>query len=277
MLISCLISAVVFLIEKIIIQIVSVDYHRRQYESRILANKEGLRFLASLYEVSRNLFPEFEEFAAEDYIIRQGMFKVPGSVKKSGNATPMRALAGQLNVAQGRVVSMFGGVAQEIAGNKNIFNANNPYNVVIDAMQRRSAAEALAKRIWMSFVPENSTALTKSDLLEVMGEDQKFRAEQCFESLDEDGNGDVSLDEMLLHVNKLYDDRRDTAKSMRDVVSNSSFERSFHSILISLSRIMLLGLLTTSCSSSFSLSSSSFSSSFSRHKLEQPSLASVPS
>lgn len=221
MLIACLISSIVFLIEKVLIQIVSVDYHRRQYESRILANKEGLRFLANLYEVSRNLFPEFGEFVDEDYTIRQGLFKIPG---KSGDGTPMRHLAGQLNVAQGRITSMFGGLAQEVAGNKNIFNTNSAYNTVVDAMQRRSAANALAKRIWMSLVPENSTALTKADLLEVMGDQHKDQAEQCFDSLDEDGNGDVSLEEMHLHVNKLYDDRRDTAKSMRDVVSSPKFK-----------------------------------------------------
>lgn len=220
MLISCLISTVVYLVEKVIIQVVSVDYHRRQYESRILANKEALRFLANLYEVSRNLFPEFGDFTEEDYIIRQGMFgAIQGKKKKSGTATPMRQLVGELNRAQDRITSMFGNIAQEVAGNKNIFNGSSAYGIVNAAMQRRSSAEALAKRIWMSIVPEDSIAMTKSDLLDVMGEEHHAQAEACFESLDKDGNGDVSLDEMYHHVNQLFEDRRDTAKSMRDVVS----------------------------------------------------------
>lgn len=207
--------------EKVLIQIVSVDYHRRQFEDRIKENKNNVRFLANLYEVSRNLFPEYTEFVEEDYIIHQGMAGAvfPGK-KKSGTATPMRQFIGNINFVQDRITSAFGNIAQEVTGNKNVFNPNSSYATVVDALVRKSSSEALARRIWMSFVPENSTALTKSDLLDVMGPAHEAQAEQCFDSLDKDGNGDVSLDEMVMHVLHVHSERYAVAKSMRDVVCN---------------------------------------------------------
>jgi Ca2+-binding EF-hand superfamily protein len=83
----------------------------------------------------------------------------------------------------------------------------------------RKSPEALAKRIWMSFVPEGHYALTLADLKEVMGPELDEQAEECFRSLDRDDNGDVSLEEMILHTVQLHSERRDVAKSMQDVVS----------------------------------------------------------
>lgn len=223
-LIAFLISSLVFLAERLLIQIVSVDYHRRQFAQRIDVSKANVRFLSQLYEVSRSLFPENAEFAEEDALIRQGIaggINIPGfipGIRQSGSATPMRQLVGNFNMVQDKVASAFGNIAQEVTGNKNAFNPNGAYAIVIDALQRKKSSEALAKRIWLSFVPEGSSALTKADLLEVMtGHEQQ--AAECFESLDRDENGDVSLDEMLLHVMNMRSERFDVAKSMQDVVS----------------------------------------------------------
>ncbi|TGZ76227.1 hypothetical protein EX30DRAFT_266358 [Ascodesmis nigricans] len=218
-LISCLVSTIVYLVEKVLIQIVSVDYHRRQFAQRIKENKNNVRFLASLYEVSRNLFPEYTEFAEEDYIIHQGLAGsvIPGRKKKSGTATPMRQLIGNVNIVQDRITSVFGNIAQEVTGNKNVFNPSSSYATVLEALVKKSSSEALARRIWMSFVPENSSALTKADLLEVMGPAHHEQADECFSSLDKDGNGDVSLDEMVQHVLHCHTERYAVAKSMRDV------------------------------------------------------------
>jgi Ca2+-binding EF-hand superfamily protein len=82
--------------------------------------------------------------------------------------------------------------------------------------------EALAKRIWMSFVPEGHFALTLADLKEVMGPALEVQAQECFHSLDRDDNGDVSLEEMVLHTVQLHSERRDVAKSMQDVVSTNA-------------------------------------------------------
>lgn len=58
-----------------------------------------------------------------------------------------------------------------------------------------------------------------ADIKEVMGLELEVQAEECFHSLDTDNNGDVSLEEMIMHVVHLHNDRLDVAKSMQDVVS----------------------------------------------------------
>lgn len=58
-----------------------------------------------------------------------------------------------------------------------------------------------------------------ADIKEVMGLELGVQAEECFHSLDIDNNGDVSLEEMVMHVVRLHNDRLDVAKSMQDVVS----------------------------------------------------------
>jgi len=219
-LISCLISSLVYLGAKLMIQIVSVDYHRKQFAQRIKTNKENVRFLSQLYEASRNLFPSYTEFAEEDYIIHQSLATSLVIPKQSGSATPMRAILGNINVVQDKVTSAFGNIAQEVTGNKNVFNPNSAYSIVVNALQRTRSSEALARRIWMSFVSEGHTALAKEDLLEVMGPDHEEQALECFSSLDRDNNGDVSLDEMVMHVVHMHNERHDVARSMQDVVSN---------------------------------------------------------
>jgi len=218
-LVSCLVSSLIFLAQKVIIQIVSVDYHRRQFAHRIQANKDNVKFLAQLYEVSRNMFPEFGEFAEEDFIIHQGLagaLKIP-KMRNSGTTTPMRHILGNLNYVQDKVTSTFGNIAQEVTGNKNVFNPTSPYATVLEALQRKKSAEALAKRMWMSLVPAGQSALTLDDLKEVMGGNLEIQAMECFQSLDRDQNGDVSLDEMILHVVHTRNERFAVAKSMQDV------------------------------------------------------------
>ncbi|KAA8899035.1 Mechanosensitive ion channel-domain-containing protein [Sphaerosporella brunnea] len=215
-LMSCLVSSIIWLAEKLIIQIVSVDYHRRQFAQRIQTNKENVRLLASLLEVSRSLFPDFSEFAEEDYLIH-AYLEIPGVKKISGSATPMRQFLGNVHFVQEKVVSVLGDIAHEVTGNKSVLNPTSCYALTVNALHRKKSAEALAKRIWMSFVPEGNYALTLADLKEVMGPELEAQAEECFRSFDRDDNGDVSLDEMILHTVQLHRERRDVAKSMQDV------------------------------------------------------------
>lgn len=217
-LVACLISSLVYLGEKLIIQIVSVDYHRKQFAQRIEINKENVRMLSRLYETSRALFPVYVEFAEEDDIINQS-FASSIIPQKGGPNTPMRAIIGNINVVQDKVTSAFGNIAQEVTGNKNVFNPNSAYSVVINALQRKKSSEALAKRIWMSFVCEENDALEREDLVEVMGSENEQAALECFSSLDTDGNGDVSLEEMTMHVVQVHNERKDVGRSMQDVVN----------------------------------------------------------
>jgi hypothetical protein len=100
---------------------------------------------------------------------------------------------------------------------KQVFNSTSAHAIVSEALDKTRACEALAKRIWMSFVCEGRDNLYLDDLLEVLGPNRKEEAEECFASLDRDGNGDVSLDEMILTVTEVGRGRKSLARSMHDV------------------------------------------------------------
>jgi small-conductance mechanosensitive channel len=98
-----------------------------------------------------------------------------------------------------------------------VFNGGSAHSIVIEALEKNRACEALAKRIWMSFVVEGRESLFQDDIIEVLGENRREAAEECFACLDADGNGDISLDEMILTVTEIGRARKSIASSMHDV------------------------------------------------------------
>ena len=96
---AAVISSLVLLAEKALIQLISIDYHRKQFSLKIRDNKHSVYLLGLLYDASRALFPPYcPEFAEEDYVIDDslGLSSLPGykgakgSGPGSGAATPMR-------------------------------------------------------------------------------------------------------------------------------------------------------------------------------------------
>ncbi|RPA85066.1 hypothetical protein BJ508DRAFT_412208 [Ascobolus immersus RN42] len=211
---ACLVSSLIFLVEKLFIQLVSVNYHRKQFDDRIKTTKRNSKLLAQLYEVSRKMFPiNSGDFDDEDYIIHQSLAHLVVGSKK----TPMRSIIGNINLVGDKLTSAFGNVAQEITGRKGVFNPYAASSIVNEALRRKSSSEALAKRIWYSFVPEGAEALTKMDLLEVLGENNEQEAMDIFNTIDSDGNGDVSLEEMIMFVIQQCNERKAVTRSMQDV------------------------------------------------------------
>lgn len=218
-----MIASLIFLAEKVLIQIITISYHRTQFNEKIKDSKHNVYLLSLLYDASRTLFPAYcNEFVEEDYVIHDALDIDLGKIDKrgvnhhrSGSATPMRVLQ---NVGRfgDKVTSAFGNVASEITG-KHVFNPNAAHSVVVEALEKNKSSEALAKRLWMSFVVEGKDALFAEDIEEVLGPDRRLEAEECFASLDRDGNGDVSLDEMILTVCEFGRERHSIANSLHDV------------------------------------------------------------
>ena len=214
------IGSLIFLAEKTIIQLISINYHRKQFNARIKDSKHNIYILGLLYDASRYLFPMYcPEFAEEDYTIADQVglsskTKTPDK-RKSGSATPMRIIQ---NVGAGvdKITSAFGHVAQEVTG-KQVFNPNSAHSIVIEALEKNRTAEALAKRIWMSFVVEGRENLLQEDIIDVLGIGRQTEAEEAFWVLDQDGNGDISLDEMILTVTEFARERHAISSSMHDV------------------------------------------------------------
>ena len=217
-----MVASLIFLAEKLLIQIISISYHRTQFKLKIQESKHHIYLLSLLYDASRTLFPAYcTEFTEEDYIIHDALdIDISNSRKgvshaRSGSATPLRLLQ---NVGRfgDKITSAFGNIATEVTG-KEVFKPDSAHSIVVEALEKNKSSEALAKRLWMSFVVEGKDALYQEDIEEVLGADRHGEAEECFSALDHDGNGDISLDEMILTVCEFGRERHSIANSLHDV------------------------------------------------------------
>lgn len=217
---ALLIASLLFLGEKLLIQLLSIGYHRKQFNAKIKQSKHNIHLMSLLYDASRALFPAYcDEFAEVDYIINDSIditiSKSGTGNKSSESATPMRLLQNVGRVGD-KITSAFGNIAQEVTG-KQVFNPHSAHSIVVEALEKNKSSEALAKRLWISFVVEGKDALYQEDIAEVLGSERREEANECFACLDRDGNGDVSLDEMILTVCEFGRERHSIANSMHDV------------------------------------------------------------
>ncbi|EJT79415.1 serine/threonine protein kinase [Gaeumannomyces tritici R3-111a-1] len=217
------ISAGVFLAEKTIVQLISITYHQRSFANRIKDSKRDVYLLGLLYDASRTLFPMYcPEFEEEDNIINDSIDRLLAGGRGqngAGAGHPMR-LIGNVGANVGRIgdkiTSVFGNVASEITG-KQVFSPNSAHSIVVEALEKRHTSEALAKRIWMSFVVEGYDTLSQDDISEVLGSAHEQEAIEAFEAIDADGNGDISLEEMRLKVVEIGVERKAISNSMKDI------------------------------------------------------------
>lgn len=222
---SLWVSSCVLLGEKFIIQLISISYHQRSFANRIRDSKRDIFLLGLLYDASRTLFPMYcEEFAEEDYVINDSIeAMIVGTArrrghKKSGSMTPINPmnLVGEVGRFGDKITSVFGNIASEITG-KQVFNPNSAHSVVIEALEKVRSSEALARRIWMSFVVEGKDSLYLDDVVEVLGPGHREESEECFYAIDADENGDISLDEMVRKVVEISKERKAITNSMKDI------------------------------------------------------------
>jgi small-conductance mechanosensitive channel len=210
-----IIVAAIFLAEKTLIQIISINYHRKQYDEKIKESKKLVRLLDLLYDASRALFHEYcKEFEQEDCEIQGNtLHEVREAMAKAGVGTKVFNTMGR---ARDKATAAFGVMASDIAG-KEVFSTTSAHSVVIEAIETERGSKALARRLWLSFVGDSRDALLKTDLIEVLGASRASEAEIIFAALDRDGNGDVSMEEMTMLVVGLGEDRKNRATSMQDI------------------------------------------------------------
>ncbi|KUJ14457.1 uncharacterized protein LY89DRAFT_589788 [Mollisia scopiformis] len=220
---AILVSTIIFAIEKTFVQLISVNYHARSFNNRISASKRAVFLLGLLFDASRTLFPMYgKDFLDEDYIIhstieayvrkgRRGQID-PDTTSHGHHRRIFKGIGRVSNTAN----SVFGNIAAELTG-KRVLQARSGQSMIIECLERTKASKALAQRLWYSFVMEGNDTLHLSDLEEVLGPDSNEVAEECFDMLDPDGNGDVSLDEISMKVEELSLERKAIARCMHDV------------------------------------------------------------
>ncbi|KFY47594.1 hypothetical protein V495_01898, partial [Pseudogymnoascus sp. VKM F-4514 (FW-929)] len=245
---AALIASCIYLLEKLIIQLISISYHQRSFDLRIQESKHQTHLLGLLYDASRALFPLYcPEFAEEDYRITGNVDTMRvGGKKASGAATPMR-LMGNVNRIGDKITSAFGNVASEITG-KKVFNPNSAHSIVLHALEKKKSSEALAKRLWMSFVIEGKEALGIDDIREVLGPAHKDEADEAFAYIDEDNNGDISLDEMIVKVVGMSRERKAIANSMHDIGDAISV---LDSVLVAVAFVIIVFIFVAFLNASF--------------------------
>ncbi|KAI2699589.1 hypothetical protein CBS147332_8181 [Penicillium roqueforti] len=218
---ALLVCSLIFLAEKALVQLISISYHRKQFDAKIQVSKRNVYLVNLLFEASRNMFPVYcPEFQDEDSLLFDSILvQACNNGGKRSSAMPLRMLR---NVGKNvgrvgdKVTAAFGHVASELTG-KQVFNPTATHTMVIEALERKRHAAALARRIWMSFVVEGREALYLEDIVEVLGVEHEAEAEECFLALDRDGNGDISLDEMVMTITEFGRMRKALNHSMYDV------------------------------------------------------------
>ncbi|KFY19324.1 hypothetical protein V493_08016, partial [Pseudogymnoascus sp. VKM F-4281 (FW-2241)] len=244
---AALIASCIYLVEKLIIQVISISYHQRSFDIRIRDSKHQTRLLGLLYDASRALFPLYcPEFVEEDYRITGNIDTMRSGKKASGAETPMR-LMGNVHRIGDKITSAFGNVASEITG-KKVFNPGATHSIVVSALEKKKSSEALAKRLWMSFVIEGKEALSIEDLREVLGPGHMEEADEAFMYIDTDNNGDISLDEMILKVVEMSRERKAIANSMTDIGDAISV---LDSVLVAVASVIIIFIFVAFLNANF--------------------------
>lgn len=210
--------ACVFLVEKAIIEFITVNYHRTQFSARIHESKRLMHLFELLYEASTILHPQYcAKFADDDYIINTGILSTVGKNLQEVTAvgTPVRIFDELGRLGEG-VTSIFGNIVSEVTGGQRV-DSKSPHAVVSWALERKPASEALARRVFNSLVAHGHDELYIKDIERVIGAENETEVEEIFSALDKDSNGDVSLEEMTMMVIELGEGRRAMTRSLHDV------------------------------------------------------------
>lgn len=253
-LVALLISSLIYFAERLAIHLISVSFHKTRFATRIKDNKQSIRTLSDLLYCACIPFPPFcPEFSEEDLHLQSGSFLNSGSknskfASKLAKNQNLQRFFGRMNHALDVAANTLGKVARgQALDNDDVRNWVS--STIADSMNSEALAEVLAKRIWMSLVLEGEEHLTIDDLVEVLGEERKTEANDIFRVLDTDGNGNLTLDEMVSSVVEICHERRSVYKSLKDV--DSAIEK-LHEVLLFIVMIIIIivfiGMLAPSVS-----------------------------
>ena len=169
--------AACFFTEKLLITFIAVHYHYRAGGKRIEAQKKMRKALTTLYDASLELFEQGHEQFMDE---------------------------DQL-------------VGASFSQKLHFFKGKKSMYIVDKALEDPRTSAALAKRIWLSLVPEGRDVLTTDDVVEVIKSNRRQEAEECFAAIDVNHNGDLTLNEMVLTVMEMGRSRRAIYQGMQDI------------------------------------------------------------
>ncbi|GAA5958560.1 hypothetical protein JCM8115_002505 [Rhodotorula mucilaginosa] len=228
-------SLMVLLIEKLLIQIIAHNFHKRSYEDRIVEQKFQISTLVTLYLQSRDI--------GRSDTLDGAMRPKKGRQMSDPTLLVKKALKGAQKAAQ-TATTVIGTVASEIAGER-VLQPNSPASMVSAALQSSNKTKQLARRIYYSFTPRYRDGMVLADISRCFR--NRDEADRAFAIFDRDGNGDATLDEIEMSCLDIHRERISLSRSMRDI--DSAVSR-LDNILISIwwivAILIMLGLLNAS-------------------------------
>ncbi|KAL3497137.1 Mechanosensitive ion channel-domain-containing protein [Aspergillus germanicus] len=234
--ISIFVWTILNLIEKFLLQLIAMSFHRRTYADRIEINKFQIGSLTKLYAFSRDRISETDE-AFEEKQDQSG----------SGTKTPLHYAGKAKGLALGalnKVGDVAGAVAADFTGRK-VNNSSHPSQVVITLLRTTTGCQVLARRLYRTFVREGFETVFPGDLKEAFDDNEE--AEAAFSMFDKDMNGDISMEELEAVCVEIGRERKAITASLKDldsVVSRLGNVFEFFVVLIAL--IVFLTLISTS-------------------------------
>ncbi|KAL3467322.1 Mechanosensitive ion channel-domain-containing protein [Aspergillus heterothallicus] len=234
--ISIFVWTILNLIEKFLLQLIAMSFHRRTYADRIEINKFQIGSLIKLYAFSRDKITETDE-----------AFQEKQDQSGSGTKTPLHYAGKAKGLAVGalnKVGDVAGAVAADFTGRK-VNNSSHPNQVVIMLLRTTSGCQVLARRLYRTFVREGFETVFPGDLKEAFDDNEE--AEAAFSMFDKDMNGDISMEELEAVCVEIGRERKAITASLKDLDSVvSRLGNVFELFVVLIALIVFLTLISTS-------------------------------
>lgn len=234
--ISVFVWTILNLVEKFILQLIAMSFHRRTYADRIEINKFQIGSLTKLYAFSRDKITEEDE----DFEEKQDN-------SGSGTKTPLQYAGKAKGLAVGalnKVGDVAGALAADFTG-KKVANSSDPSVVVLALLRTTGGCQTLARRLYRTFSQEGFDTVFPGDLKAAF--DNNEEAEAAFSMFDKDMNGDISMEELEAVIVEIGRERKAITASLKDLDSVvSRLGNVFEFFVAVIAIIVFLTLISTS-------------------------------
>ncbi|KAJ2986402.1 hypothetical protein NUW58_g5049 [Xylaria curta] len=226
--IALFVLAVLNFVEKVLIQWIAASFHMRTYSNRIEVNKQSIAYLVHLYEHSK------DRLVSEESVM--------GGQPGSGIRTPLGLIANNAR----EVATKIGDITNRVAGDftgRQVKLSNHPRKVVSELLRNSLSAQALARRLFRTYVQPGNDVLMPSDLNPAFPNPES--AEAAFMVFDRDLNGDVSIEELEAFVDEVHREKKAIAASVKDLDSViTKLDRVFFVIIFIISVIVFISTIS---------------------------------
>lgn len=235
-LVAIFVGAILNFVEKIIIQLIAISFHLRTYADRIEINKFQIGSLTKLYIYSK------AKIAMEDEAFEEK------SVGPASGARTPAMYAAQATQAVNKAMAKVGDATATVAGDftgKKIAKSGHPSQVVLALLHSTSGSQVLARRLYRTFVVDDSETVSSDDLKSAF--DNNDEAEAAFSMFDKDMNGDISMDELEAVCVEIGRERKAITASLKDLDSVvSKLDDVLFFIVLVITVLVFISLISTS-------------------------------